>query len=88
MYMSKIEKLLKRFRIKPKDFKYSELKTLLSNFGYKEIKKGKTSGSRVSFYNENSSNLISLHKPHPKEILKRYQLDLIEEELLKQGVIK
>jgi hypothetical protein len=85
--MSKQEKLFKRFLSKPKDFTYDELKTLLRGMGYEEVSSGKTSGSRVAFYNESSQHVIRLHKPHPKNIVKRYQLDLIEEELKTKGYI-
>lgn len=81
--MSKHEKLLKRLLSKPNDFKYSELSTLLTHLGYHEIKKGKSSGSRVAFINENNKHMIRLHKPHPKNILKMYQIDLIIQELEK-----
>ena len=86
--MSKQEKLLQRFLSKPKDFSYNELRTLLRNFGYEEIKTGRTSGSRVAFYNSETSHIIRLHKPHPKNILKRYQLDYVEQELRTIQVIR
>ncbi len=86
--MSKLEKLIERFLSKPKDFTYDELKTLLNRFQYFEVKSGKTSGSRVAFMNEITKSIIRLHKPHPGSILKRYQLDLVEEELKSEGVIK
>jgi hypothetical protein len=85
--MSKQEKLFRWFLSKPKDFTYDELKTLLSGMGYEEISSGKTSGSRVAFYNESLHHVIRLHKPHPKNILKHYQLDLIEKELKTKGYI-
>ncbi len=86
--MSKHEKILERFLSKPKDFSYDELKSLLHGFGYIEIKTGRTSGSRVAFYNAETRHLIRLHKPHPKNILKRYQLDYLEQELKSIQVIK
>ena len=86
--MSKYKKLLERFLSKPKDFTYSELRTLLNGFGYSEIQKGATSGSRVAFYNIDTKHIIRLHKPHPHNILKRYQIDLIEDELRNMEVIK
>jgi hypothetical protein len=76
--MSKTEKLIARFKTKPKDFSYNELVTLLAGFGYRQTQ---GSGSRVVFTNEKSNHKIKLHKPHPGNILKRYQLDLIEREL-------
>jgi len=72
------DKLLKRFKLKPKDFTFDELKRLLQSFEYLE-KQG--SGLRVVFINEISNNKIKIHKPHPGNLIKRYQLDLIEQEL-------
>ena len=85
--MSKKEKLLERLLQRPKDFSYSELKILLSSMGYEEFNKGKTSGSRVAFINPKSGHPIRLHKPHPKNILKSYQVDLIIEELKNENLI-
>ena len=46
-------------------------------FGYQEQKTGKTSGSRRKFIN-NEGKMISLHKPHPGNIVKEYLVkDLI-----------
>lgn len=73
--------------MKPKDFTYAELKSLLQYLGYEEVKGGMTSGSRVAFVNAVTKHIIRLHKPHPKPELKRYQLDLIEEELKKMEVL-
>jgi len=86
--MARQEKLLKRFLSKPQDFTFDEMRRLLRGFGYQEIKSGKTSGSRVAFFHKDLNHIIRLHKPHPKNILKRYQLDLIEEELRKRGVLE
>ena len=80
--MSKLEKLIIRLLSFPKDFKYQELKTILLSFGYKEIL---GSGSRICFQKE--THKIKLHKPHPGNILKRYQLDLIIDEPKKQDLI-
>ena len=72
------DKLLYRFRSKPKDFTFDELKRLLRSFEYLEEQ---GAGSRVVFSNELLNHKIKLHKPHPGNISKRYQLDLIEQEL-------
>ena len=85
--MSKHEKLLKRFKLQPKDFTYEELKTLLSRLGYEEETKGKTSGSRVIFYNEELQHSIFLHKPHPGNIIKSYLMKYVEDELTAKGLI-
>jgi hypothetical protein len=86
--MARQKKLLKRFLSKPKDFTYEEMRKLLSGFGYSEMKTGKTSGSRVVFIDKDAHHIIRLHKPHPQKILKRYQLNLVEEELRKKKVLK
>ncbi|MDP2791931.1 MAG: type II toxin-antitoxin system HicA family toxin [Rectinemataceae bacterium] len=85
--MSKDEKLVKRFLARPRDFTYDELRTLLKNFGYEEDQRGKTSGSRVAFYNKSTKRIIRLHKPHPGNELKMYQLDLIREELVGRDIL-
>lgn len=79
--MSRLEKLKEKFQNKPKDFKYSELKTLLESLGYSESTKDKTSGSRVRFVNEGLASIVNLHKPHNPDILKQYQIKEILEEL-------
>ena len=85
--MSKHDKLIKKLKTKPKDFTYNELKTLLIGLGYEELSKGKTSGSRVVFLHQKTKHLIRLHKPHPKNILKMYQISLILDELSNTGEI-
>lgn len=85
--MSKKDKLLKRLKSKPLDFTYDELKTLLNYLGFDEDNKGKTSGSRVMFFDINSNEVIRLHKPHSNNILKEYQLKQIIITLRKIGVI-
>ena len=86
--MTKTDKLLRKISSKPKTFKYNELKTLLNSLGYDEIVTGKTSGSSVAFYNNEKDHLIRLHKPHPGNELKKYQIDLIFDELKSQGYIE
>lgn len=85
--MSRKEKLIARLLQRPKDLNYSELKTLLSQLGYEEFNKGNTSGSRVAFVHQITNHIIRLHKPHPKNILKSYQIDLIIEELKNENLI-
>lgn len=78
--MSKKEKLIIRFLKMPSDFHYDEVVKLLVYFGFEEVKKGKTSGSRVKFMNKENVPIM-LHKPHPSGIMKRYQLKQIKEVL-------
>jgi len=77
---SRKEKLIARFLSLPKDFHYFELVRLLGYFGFKEVRKGKTSGSRMKFVNKEGV-IIMLHKPHPSGVLKTYQLKQIKEQL-------
>jgi hypothetical protein len=85
--MSKKNKLLKRLLSKPKDFSYAELVSLLGYLGYDEFTKGKTAGSRRAFVNNQTMHIIRLHKPHPKKILKMYQINEIIGELRKQALL-
>lgn len=76
--MSKKEKLIARFLNLPSDFHYDEVVKLLGYFNFKEVKKGKTSGSRVKFMSTKGVPIM-LHKPHPSGIMKQYQLKQIKE---------
>lgn len=73
--MSKIEKLIQQLQDKPKDFTWDELVKILSHYGYEEVKKGKTAGSRRAFVHREMGHIIRLHKPHPGNILKQYQIN-------------
>ena len=53
--------------------------------GYREIKIGKTGGSRRRFIHDSAST-ITLHKPHPQNILKRYIIDQLLEVLQKENM--
>ena len=79
--MTKKDKLLERFLSIPKDFTFDELKTLLRSLGYEEDNKGKTSGSRVAFIDKSTKHIVRLHKPHPGNELKQYQIEQVVEEL-------
>lgn len=68
--MSKFEKAKERISSKPKDYTYTEARTLLEQMGFKEYNKGRTSGSRVKFYREKDQKIILLHKPHPDDVMK------------------
>lgn len=76
--MSKQEKLLARFCSTPADFTWEELVKLLNGLGYERDDKGRTSGSRVRFSKAHCAP-INLHKPHPSNVMKRYQLRQIQE---------
>ncbi len=84
--MSKREKLIERFKSLPSDFTFEELVSLLEQLGFERWDKGKTSGSRVSFKN-NTGVPIMLHRPHPSNVVKRYVMKSIFEELKKRELI-
>ena len=84
--MSKKEKLFKKLLSRPSDFTFKEAESLLGHFGYYIAKTGKTSGSRVSF-TDGKGDYIRLHKPHPRNTLKLYQLDDIVTALSERGLL-
>jgi len=74
--MSQQAKLLERLKRKPKDFTWGELETLLAGLGYKQER---GSGSRRKFIHAETGAIISLHEPHPRNVLKAYQVrDLVD----------
>jgi len=86
--MSRRNKTLQRFLTKPADFTFNEMNNLLTGFGYKKVRTGKTAGSRVAFMNKTTGHIIRMHKPHPGNTLKRYQLDFLDEELKAKGILE
>lgn len=82
------DKLIERFKKKPKDFTYEETLSLLSYFGYHEYTKGATSGSRVRFKNESTGTYIDIHRPHPGSIMKEWMIKTIYLHLKSYGFIK
>lgn len=85
--MSIIDKLIQRLLSLPKDFTYSEARTLLSNLGFQECNKGRTSGSRVIFKREVDGLSIMLHKPHPGDVMKAYSVKQLKKDLEENGVL-
>jgi hypothetical protein len=84
--MSKQEKLLQRFKSKPTDFTWAELRSLLAGLGYELAASGRTGGSRVRFLHPGHPPVI-MHKPHPTPVLKRYQVEQLLEFLKKEGLL-
>jgi len=85
--MSRTEKLLLRLLSVPKDLTWEELVKILAQFGYVELKKGKTGGSRRKFADA-KNNIIILHKPHPGNIVKEYAIKQVIVHLKEKGYIK
>lgn len=67
--MSRLDKAKERLKSVPRDYTYSEAKSLLRQLGFEESNKGKTSGSRVKFERASDGEAILIHKPHPKDIM-------------------
>jgi len=86
--MSRRQKRLRRFLARPADFGFDEMRTLLEGFGYEEIRSGMVSGSRVAFINKPGGHIIRLHRPHPGNTMKKYQMELVEEALRAKGIIE
>lgn len=82
--MSQKEKLVERLKERPKDFTWSELERLLNGLGYKQER---NTGSSRKFYNESTGALICIHQPHPRDILKSYQVRDILNHLKEVGTI-
>ena len=77
--MSRLEKEIDRLKSKPKDYTFDEAKNLLNKLGFFENNKGKTSGSRVEF-RDKFGRKLTLHKPHPSNIIKMYKInDLLKD---------
>lgn len=85
--MGRKEKLIERFKSYPNDFTLDEMEKLLGIFSLFRTDKGKTSGSRIMFTNEDGSIKILLHRPHPGNVLKPYQIKKIRQILEQEGFI-
>lgn len=84
--MGQKEKLVERLKSRPKDFTFEEAETLLRYFGYYRSDKGRTSGSRVMFVNDEHPPIL-LHKPHPRKELLSYQIKQLIEILEQEGLL-
>jgi hypothetical protein len=77
------EKALKRLQSYPTDFTWAELKSLMQVFGY-ELKV--TGGSGRKFVRPEA--VFMIHEPHPRKLLKAYQVRAVFEFLKKEGHIQ
>ena len=83
--MSTKEKLIERFKTVPSDFTFDELVRLFNIFGYVLGNKGATSGSRIFF--QKGNDCITLHKPHPGNIIKIGAMKSVNKELKQRNLI-
>ena len=84
--MGQKDKLIQRLKSKPKDFTFDDAETLLRYLDYFRSNKGKTSGSRIMFINEQYAPVL-LHKPHPRKELLEYQVKQLVRTLEQEGLI-
>jgi hypothetical protein len=84
--MSRNDKLLERIKSRPRDLRWDELVRLLRSLGFEEVKRGKTGGSRRRFVHP-SGPALSLHEPHPSNIVRSYVVDQVLELLTGEGLI-
>lgn len=85
--MGRNQKLLDRLCSKPNDFTYDELIKLLNGLNCVEDTGGKTSGSRMAFIHVPTQAMLRLHRPHPGNELKQYQVSDVLRFLITIGVI-
>lgn len=79
------DKLIERFKSKPKDFTWDEFLRLFNILGFELGNKGKTSGSRVIFTKGNMCYVA--HKPHPDRFIKGYVIRQTIDFLTKNSLI-
>ena len=84
--MSSKDKLIECFKRQPKDFSLQELVRFFGIFGFSVDYKGKTSGSRARFKNDNY--VLYVHKPHPSNNIKESALTDVLSYLKNNGFIK
>lgn len=82
--MSKKEKLRARFASLPRDFTWKECCQLLDSLGFVRLE---GSGSRVKFHHPRTDAMISLHRPHPGNEMKQYQMKLVRDQLKQDGML-
>lgn len=77
--MGQFEKQVQRLKSVPSDYTFREAQTLLEHLGFVLFNKGKTAGSRVKFVRKSDMMSTCIHKPHPGDIMKEYQVkDLLK----------
>ena len=81
------EKLIAKLKSNSRSFTFDEAEALLGYFSYHRSNKGKTSGSRIMFIRDEHKVKISMHKPHPRKVLKDYQVKQLLNQLEQEGLL-
>ena len=84
--MSQIEKLKAGFTACRGTFPYADFERLLDKMGYKEVKHGKTGGSRRKYHNEGHDDMIMCDEPHDGE-MKPKMVSRLQEQLRNKGLL-
>ncbi|MEQ1600216.1 MAG: type II toxin-antitoxin system HicA family toxin [Methylophilaceae bacterium] len=81
--MSKKDKLLNRFLIRPpvKDFTWDDFVTLMKQFDFKLNEKSGGGSHKYFVLNNDESKVIDTCKPHPNGLLKAWQIKEVTEKL-------
>lgn len=83
--MSQSEKAKQKLLNSPKNYTYSDAKSLLKKLGFQEYQKGKTSGSRIKFFRATDQMIILLHKPHLGDQMNVGAINALRNELQRSG---
>ena len=83
--MGRHEKLKDRFAELPSNFTWNERCRLMKGCGFDVIS---GSGSRYKFCHKETKQVLSLHKPHPGNIVKKYAMKQVLACLKECGEIK
>ena len=74
MNVSRQLKAINRLLLKPPDFDWRELKTLMESFDY-ELKK--SGGSSRKFIHRETRAVLMIHERHPSKVLKLYPVSAV-----------
>lgn len=81
--MSKKEKLLNRFLIRPpvKDFTWDDFVTLMNQLDFKLHEKSGGGSHKYFVFNKDKDKVIDTSKPHPSRLLKAWQIKEVTDKL-------
>jgi hypothetical protein len=72
--VSRQQKAIDRLMLKPSDFDWRELMTLMESFDY-ELKQSGDSSRK--FIHRETKAIFMIHEPHPSKVLKSYQVSAV-----------